>query len=59
MVKFKKSNFRKNLNPNRFKAKKNNASTAFDTYSEQLGLFGEACTALRLESDRTVGLLAP
>jgi hypothetical protein len=45
MVKSKKSNFRKNRNPKGFsqngaKAKKINASTAFDTCSEQLSPFG-------------------
>ena len=45
MVKSKKSNFRKNRNPNIFgknraKAQKINASTAFDTCSEHLSLFG-------------------
>ena len=45
MVKCKKSNFRKNRNPKGFnpngaKAKKINASTAFDTCSEQLSPFG-------------------
>ena len=45
MVKSKKSNFRKNRNPKGFspngdRAKKINASTAFDTCSEQLSPFG-------------------
>jgi DDE family transposase len=45
MVKFKKSDFRKNhndkeLNKNRAKAKKINASTQYDTCSEQLSPFG-------------------
>ena len=45
MVKSKKSNFRKNRNPKEFspngaKAKKINASTVYDTCSEQLSPFG-------------------
>ena len=45
MVKSKKSKFRKNRNPKGFipngaRAKKINASTAFDTCSEQLSPFG-------------------
>ena len=45
MVKFKKSDFRKNrngkeFNENRPKAKKINASTQYDTCSEQLSPFG-------------------
>jgi hypothetical protein len=45
MVESKKSNFRKNRNPKGFspngaRAKKINASTAFDTCSEQLSPFG-------------------
>jgi hypothetical protein len=45
MVKSKKSNFRKNrnpkeLSPNGAKAKKINASTAYETCSEQLSPFG-------------------